>query len=72
MKRLLIIFAVAGSLAACNNSANSTGDRKDSLDSMANEKKDMVDSNAQQQKDKIDSTTELKKDAIDRTDSSIH
>jgi hypothetical protein len=65
MKRILVILAVAGSLVACNNSANSTGEKKDSLDSLASEKKEMVDSNAQEQKDRIDSSTEHKKDAID-------
>lgn len=65
MKRILVMFALAGSLAACNNSANSTGEKKDSLDSLASEKKEVVDSNAQLQKDRIDSSTEHKKDAID-------
>lgn len=69
MKRILVIFALAGSLAACNNSANTTGDQKDSLDSIASEKKDVVDSTAEQQKDRIDSNTERKKDAIDKMDS---
>ena len=63
------MFALAGTLAACNNSANSTGEQKDSLDSLASEKKDMVDSTAEQQKDRIDSSTERKKDAIDKMDS---
>lgn len=69
MKRFLSIIALAGSLAACNNSADSTADAKDSLDSLANERKEMIDSSAEERKDKIDSTTELKKDAIDRIDS---
>jgi len=69
MKRILVMFALAGTLAACNNSADSTSEKKDSLDSMASEKKEMVDSSAEQKKDMIDSTTEKKKDAIDRMDS---
>ena len=69
MKRLFVIFALAGSLAACNNSAESTGEKKDSLDSLASEKKEMIDSNAQQQKEKVDSSTERKKDALERADS---
>ena len=69
MKRILVMFALAGTLAACNNSADSSAEKKDSLDSMATERKDMVDSSAEQKKDMIDSTTEKKKDAIDRMDS---
>jgi len=69
MKRLFVILALAGSLAACNNSADTTGEKKDSIDSTARERKDMVDSNAQEQKDKIDSSAEKKKDALDRVDS---
>ena len=69
MKRLFVIFALAGALTACNNSADTTGEAKDSLDSLANEKKEMVDSSAEQKKDNIDSTTELKKDALDKMDS---
>ena len=69
MKRLFVILALACSVAACNNSASSTNEKKDSLDSMANEKKEMIDSNAQQQKERIDSTTEKKKDAVERVDS---
>ncbi|MGZ3844471.1 MAG: hypothetical protein ACXVLT_05335 [Flavisolibacter sp.] len=69
MKRILLMFALAGSLVACNNSADSTAEKKDSLDSMATEKKDMVDSTAEQKKNMIDSTTEKKKDAIERMDS---
>ena len=69
MKRLFVIFALAGALTACNNSADTTGEMKDSLDSVASEKKEMVDSSAEQKKDNIDSTTEMKKDAVDRMDS---
>ena len=58
MKRLLIIFAAAFTFTACNNSADSTAEKKDSLDSVAMEKKD-----------RIDSTTEQKKEALDRADS---
>jgi hypothetical protein len=61
MKRLLIILAVAGTLAACNNSADSTEQQKDSLDSLASEKKE-----------RIDSTTEQKKEALDRADSLLN
>lgn len=72
MKRLLTIIALAGTLAACNNSANSTADQKDSLDSLANEKKEMVDSTAEEKKDAIDSSIEQKKDVLDRVDSAAN
>jgi hypothetical protein len=72
MKRFLTIIALAGTLAACNNSADSTADQKDSLDSLANEKKEMIDSTADQRKDVIDSTTEQKKDVLDRVDSATN
>lgn len=58
MKRLFMILAIAGAMTACNNSADSTEQQKDSLDSLATEKKD-----------RIDSTTEEKKEALDRADS---
>ena len=72
MKRLFVIVALAGALTACNNSAGTTDEKKDSIDSMASEKKEMVDSTAEQQKDKIDSAAEKKKDAVDRVDSMHH
>ena len=71
MKRLFLIFALAGTFAACNNSADTTGEKKDSLDSLASEKKEMVDSAADQKKDQIDSTTERKKDALEKADSAM-
>lgn len=69
MKRLFLVFALAGVFTACNNSADTTNEKKDSLDSMASERKDVVDSSAQQQKEMIDSTTDKKKEALDRADS---
>lgn len=69
MKKFLAILAIAGTLVACNNDADSTENAKDSLDSVASEKKEMVDSTADQKKDMIDSTTEMKKDALDKMDS---
>lgn len=69
MKKLFIVFAAAGFLAACNNSATSTDNTKDSLDSIAREKKEVVDSTAEQKKEAIDSTTEKKKEAVEAKDS---
>jgi len=70
MKRLVIIIALAGFFAACNNSADSTAEKKDSIDSMATEKKEAIDSSAEQKKDMVDSSAEKKKDALDKADSS--
>ena len=72
MKRLLTVIALAGTLVACNNSADSTEQAKDSIDSSATEKKEMIDSSADQRKDVIDSTAEQKKDALDRADSAAN
>lgn len=76
MKKVFLVFAIAGSLVACNNAADTTGEKKDSIDSVANATKDMVDSTASQTKDAIDSTAEAKKDMIDsnakRVDSINH
>jgi hypothetical protein len=69
MKKVILSFLIAGSLVACDNAANSDGDAKDSLDSIANEKKENIDSSADVRKDVIDSTTENQKEAIDRIDS---
>jgi hypothetical protein len=69
MKKFLAILAIAGTLVACNNAAESEGDAKDSLDSIASEKKEAIDSSAEVRKEVIDSTTEQKKEAIDRRDS---
>jgi len=72
MKQLFVILALAGSLVACNNSADTTGEKKDSLDSIASEKKDVIDSTAEQRKDMVDSSTERKKEVLDKTDSLKH
>ena len=69
MRKLFYITVLAGILAACNDTAESTENTKDSLDSIANEKKDVIDSSAEARKDRVDSTTEMKKDALDRADS---
>lgn len=69
MKQLFILLALAASMAACNNSGDTTAEKKDSLDSVANQRKDVIDSSAEQRKDAVDSTVEMKKNALDRADS---
>ena len=53
MKKLLVVFAIAGSLFACNNAADTTADAKDSIDSVASETKEVIDSTAEQAKDSL-------------------
>ena len=65
MKKLFMVFAVAGFLTACNNSADTVDNTKDSLDSVANAQTNIIDSTADQKIDNIDSTVDAKKDAID-------
>ena len=64
MKKFLGILAIAGVLVACNNSADSATNTKDSLDSVENAKKDAVDSSADATINKIDSTYDAKKDSV--------
>lgn len=65
MKKLFMVMAAAAFLTACNNSADTVDNTKDSLDSVANIKTDVIDSTADARIDAIDSTTEAKKEAID-------
>lgn len=69
MKKLLVVFAIAGSLIACNNAADTTADAKDSIDSVASETKEVIDSTAEQKMDKVDSTAEQAKDSLNKIDS---
>jgi hypothetical protein len=69
MKKFFLVFAIAGTLAACNNASDSAADAQDSLDSIASERKEVIDSSAEARKDAIDSTTEEKKEAIESRDS---
>ena len=69
MKKVFFALVVAASLVACNDSADTGSNGKDSLDSIAEEKKEMIDSSAEERKDIVDSTTEAKKEALDKIDS---
>ena len=69
MKKLLMVFAIAGSLMACNNAADSTENAKDSVDSVASETKEMIDSTAEHKMDVVDSTAEKAKDSLNKVDS---
>ena len=69
MKKFLAVLLVAGSLVACNDSADGGDNTKDSIDSVANAQKDRIDSSAEARKEAIDSSAEAKKEAADRLDS---
>jgi hypothetical protein len=69
MKKVFLLLVTAASLAACDNSANTAADTKDSLDSIANEKKERIDSTASEKKENIDSTTDRMKNAVESRDS---
>jgi hypothetical protein len=71
MKKVFMVLAIAGAFAACNNSANTTGEKKDSIDSMASEKKEAIDSAAEQKKENVDSMAKEKKEAIEKHDSLV-
>jgi PBP1b-binding outer membrane lipoprotein LpoB len=65
MKKLFMVMAAAAFLTACNNSADTAADMKDSIDSAANVKTEAIDSTADAKIEKIDSTAEAKKEVID-------
>ena len=69
MKKFLSVLLIAGTLVACNDSAEGADNTKDSIDSVANAQKDVIDSSAEARKDAIDSSAEAKKEAADRLDS---
>ena len=71
MKKLFLALSIAGALVACNNSADSTAEKKDSIDSIASAKKEAIDSSASQRKDAIDSSANVKKEAISKADSTM-
>ena len=67
MKKLFLVLAIAGSLVACDNAANTADDKKDSLDSITNLQKESVEEAAKDAKQNLDSTTEAAKDSVDAT-----
>jgi len=72
MKKFLGILVIAGSLVACNNSADSTENKKDSTDSAASATKDAIDSSANAAKDVVDSSANATKDSLNKKDSAAH
>lgn len=71
MKKFLAIIAIAGTMVACNNDAESTENAKDSIDSAANQITETIDSTADAKIDAVDSTAEVKKDSVEKVDSAV-
>lgn len=65
MKKFVVVLAIAGSVMACNNAADSTENKKDSIDSTASAVKGRMDSTADTEKDLIDSSAAAKKAMVD-------
>ena len=65
MKKLFLVLAVAGSLVACDNAADTAQKTKDSLDSVTKLQKESVEEAAQDAKQNLDSTSEAVKDSVD-------
>jgi len=67
MKKLFMVMAAAAFLTACNNSADTAADTKDSIDSAANVQTEKIDSTADAKIENIDSTADAKKEAVGDT-----
>jgi hypothetical protein len=69
MKKFLGVLVIAASLVACNNSADTVDNTKDSLDSVEKAKKEGVENAADSTINKIDSTYDAAKDSLQAKDS---
>jgi hypothetical protein len=69
MKKFLGVLVIAASLVACNNSADTVDNTKDSLDSVEKAKKENVENAADSTINKIDSTYDAAKDSLQAKDS---
>ena len=65
MKRIFSVLFISASLVACNNSADSVSEQKDSLDSVAKAHKENIDSTNEASKDMIDSSSKALKENVD-------
>ena len=65
MKKVLMVIAIAGFMASCNNAADTEARTKDSLDSIGKLQKESVENAADTAKKNIDSTTEAQKNRVD-------
>lgn len=65
MKKVLMVVAVAGFMASCNNAADTEARLKDSLDSIGKLQKESVENAADTAKKNIEETIDAKKDMVD-------
>lgn len=65
MKKIFSVLFISALFVACNNSADSVSEQKDSLDSVAKEHKENIDSTNEASKDMIDSTSKALKQNVD-------
>ena len=72
MKKFLGILAISATMVACNNSADSTENTKDSLDSVASAQKDTIENVSDRAKDSVEAHTEAAKDSVNAKDSAAH
>lgn len=63
----LFTLTVVILLVSCNNSADTTENKKDSLDSVAHAQKNIIDSAANEARKKVDSIEKQGKEMIDST-----
>ncbi len=71
MKKLLMILAVAFSVTACNDAANTDGEKKDAIEDSADAMKDRVEDAADSTKQMIEDKSDAAKDSVDKVDSLI-
>ena len=72
MKKFLGILAIATTMVACNNSADSTENTKDSLDSVERAKNDTMENRTDRAQDSLSNVTEAQKDSVNKADSAAH
>ncbi len=69
MKKFLAILVIAGTMVACNNDADSTDDKKDSIENMADSMQNRVEDKADSTKELIEDKADAAKDSVDKMDS---
>ena len=76
MKKVLMVVAVAGFMASCNNAADSEARTKDSLDSVTKATTNAIDSSADKAVEKVENLNDSTKNLLDSTnkvkDSATH
>lgn len=67
MKKFLGILAIAGALVACNNSSDTTSDKKDSIQNQADSAKKAVENQADTTQKMIQNNADTAKKMVDST-----